>query len=177
MGDAITKEQQLSDVEKLLILKAMRDVIGNELDTNKDNLRGKVDKSYKKEWERTGGKSFDMRVRGKKVATYSISTSKEKTRTVFDLIDEGYLAAWLDSRDGVCACKAYADQNIEKFVEWYVKTTGDIPDGVEPREITVSKDGDYKGGRISRFNQGVMLEALGSDMPTVITGLLGGSNA
>ena len=167
---------QMGEVEWFLFLKMMRDAIGKELDTgNASNMRGQVDAVYRKLWEQTGGKSFEMRMRGNKVATYSVKTTKERHKTVYDLEDATAFGDWLFSEDGRQAAQMWADEHPEQFVKWYVERTGDIPDGVQPRDVTVSNEGEYNGGMVSQFRQQEVLRALGDDLPTAVAGLLGGA--
>jgi len=166
---------QMGEVEWFLFLKMVRDAIGKELDTgNASNIRGQVDAVYRKLWEQTGGEKYSMRMRGNKVATYSVKTTHEKHKTVYDLKDGDSFGDWLFSDDGKQAAQMWADEHAEQFVKWYVERTGDIPDGVEPRDVIVSNEGDYNGGMVSQFKPQQVLKALGDDLPTAIAGLLGG---
>lgn len=165
----------LGEVEWFLFLKMVRDAIGKELDTkNKSNMRGQVDAAYRRLWEQTGGKTYDMRMRGRKVATYSVKTKHEAHKTVYDLADADAFGDWLLSGDGTHAATLWADRHAEQFVKWYVEETGEIPDGVEPRDVMTSTEGEYDSGMVTHFQPQQVIEALGDDLPTAVAGLLGG---
>lgn len=175
---------ELTPIERFLIMQAIYSKAAGLVSTKEPgNLRSEIDAGYRAEYERTGGKSFSLKMFGEKVGTYSISENKgtpPTETTVFDLKDEDAFLAWLDSRDGQVACQWYADENAKAFVEWYVKKNGELPDGVEPRKVRTNGTvgGTYKGASLRGFDADKVLEIASEQglLPTRVAGLLGGDS-
>ena len=163
----------LGEVEYFLFLKMVRDAIGKELDTgNASNVRGLVDAAYMQLWEQTGGKSFEMRIRGQKAATYSVRTTSEKHKKVYDLKDPDAFDSWMATDDALDLRDDYVNEHVEDFVRFVIESIGEIPDGVEVRDITISNEGEYSNGAVLNFKPKVVLDALGADLPAAVAGLL-----
>lgn len=175
----------MNDVEQYLAAQSIYSKLGEIVSTKTpNNLRDQVAQGYRAEYERTGGKSFVMRVNGEPVATWSISETrptKEQTETVFDLNDEIAFDDWFQSEDGQTAIAWYADAHMMDFIRWYVARTGEVPAGVGAREV-VSKQAvtrrEYKGCSVrgldgKKFDPDKVLAAFGLELPTAIAGLLG----
>lgn len=134
---------ELNNTEKLAICQAFYNRVGEMVATkNPDNLRGEVDREMIEAYDRLGCKSFDVKLLGQKVGTYSLTISKpkpSKTRLELEIADYGELLKWA-IENGF----AIVD---EKAVIKHISETGDMPDGANV--IQVIEAGDV-GGEVSR---------------------------
>lgn len=164
---------ELSNVEKLAVAQAFLKSVGEMVETgNPDNLRGKVDAEMKRLYETStlAGSSFDVKLLGKKVGTYSLTISKpkeSKERKELAVDDETCFTDWalehgfftIDMR----ACEAY------------MRETGEVPDGCKVE--TVYEAGEV-GGEVKRTTLRIDTEkvarALGPQLEPVAQLLLDG---
>jgi hypothetical protein len=166
----------LNPVEKLAIAQAFMNKVGKLTKTGVyDNLRGEVDDYFADVYEETGGKSFDVKLFGKKVGTYSITTSKpepEHTEVSVEVVDAEEFCKWLAAFGGSSWKAVMA--HLNPLAEELLKITGELPDGCEAHSWTVPAD---DGGRITRstlkVNSDDVLDCIEAVLPEVGTMLLG----
>lgn len=144
---------ELNPVEKLAILQALQNRIGDMVKTkDPDNLRGEVDAMMVDMYENNplAGKSFDVKLFGQKVGTYSLSVSKGKPQTKrmdIDVRDVVEFRQW-------CADMGFLEVNM-KAVNDYVRTTGDVPEGCELLKVI---EPEVIGGEVTRTSLKVQPE-------------------
>jgi hypothetical protein len=165
-------------VERLAVEQAVYNAIGADLKTGVDgNLRGDVNDHYLDLYDATGATSFEVRVNGQKVGTYSFPKVKGRAGHV-DLVvrvtDFGALQAH-DDDDWMDFCSRWLDHHLAEVAEAYVRSTGDTLPGVELStvETPATPDGIRRGGTL-RVDAGKVAEALGPALPDTVAGLLGG---
>lgn len=165
--------KKLDKVEQLAVLQALQNRIGDMVKTkDPDNLRGQVDRMMVERYESDplAGKSYDVKLFGEKVGTYSLTVSKAKPqskRLDIDILDPVEFRQW-------CADMGFLEVNM-KAVDDYVKATGNVPEGCEP--ITVIEP-EIFGGEVTRTTLKVEPEkvahVLGHELGEFTVGLLEG---
>lgn len=167
---------ELNDMEQLVVLQSLYNAIGERVSTkNPDSLRAQIDQEYRRLYEQTGSKSFDVKLGGDVVGTYSIRFSKEKPseeRKVFEVIDTLGLAEWLDKVDQETITH-YVALNLERFAEFYFNETGELPDGCDMVPVvTPAVEKSYIGGLLKVDAESVA-GAIQTALPN-IAGLIAG---
>lgn len=170
---------ELGNAEQLAVCQALYKVLGKIVDTkNPDSLRGKMDAHWKRAYEATGSKSFDIRIGDDVIGTYSIKFSKEEpkqTRYQMEVRDYVKLAQWY-SEVPEEYIRQYLSRDLQPFAEYYFHETGEIPDGCVMDEIVIlAKPKQYAGG-VLRVNPDMVRKALGNELPAGVMGLLGDGN-
>ena len=90
----------MTDLEKLTIAQALYKAIAAAVSTkDPDSLRGRADVAAIKAYEATGAKGFDLRLRGRKVGTYSVRVSKPVHRTDLAVRDRAEFEGWCMAND------------------------------------------------------------------------------
>ena len=166
--------KQLSDVERLLVAQAIYNKLGKVVSTKDPNsLRSTVSDGYREVWERSGGKTYSMRLAGEKVATYSISETQPTVKEVFDLKDWDSFETWAASEDGWQTILDYVISDPQRFCKFVTEQTGEVPDGVDVRVEHIA-GGGYKSAAIKNIDTDRIIEIArdGMSLPTAIAGLL-----
>lgn len=166
------RADELTDVEKLAVAQAFYNAVGELVNTKNGALRMAANEFYERAYDTTGGKTYEVRLMGMKVGTYTITTSKPKPSTakvVLDVIDEDALFDWADQM-------GYVSWTIDReAVNDHFQESGEVPPGCKPTEVVTPGD---DGGRITRttlkVDNGAVIEALGRRIGTVATSLLEG---
>ncbi len=147
----------------------------------------------------SGGKTYDMLLRGRKVGTYSIRFSKAEHRTTVAIVDEDAFAQWafgnglarkqvvitLDVEEGMpdrligqkititedMFLKGVARQNyiVSDNAIATAQRDGEIPDGCEARVID---EPAVPIGSTLRIDPVLVAQAMGSELPSAVMGLL-----
>lgn len=169
--------EELPEIEQLAIYQAVYNYVGEKVSTkDPDSLRAAIDESYRELYEQTGSKSFDVKVNGEVVGTYSIRFSKEKqseTQLCFEVEDYVKLAEWFEENCSNQLLTSYAANNLEKFAEWCFTETGEMPEGCEiKKHITPAVDKAYIGGAL-RVDKESVAYAIHEALPGV-AGLIAG---
>ena len=162
---------ELSKMEKLAVCQAFIKSVGEKVETgNPRNLRGEVDREMIEAYEQLGCKSFDVKLLGRKVGTYTLTVSKpkpSKERVEYDVVDEDAFNRWAFENGYMVVDSKRVLKDMER--------TGELPDGCEP--ITVVEAG-YDGGEVTRTTLRVDTEqvarALGPQLEPVAQLLLEG---
>lgn len=182
---------EIAPVEQFLVVQAMYKKLAEQVNTkDPDNMRGHIDAAYKSEYDRTGGKSFSMKLGGEKVATYSISESKgtpAKTTRRLVVRDPHKLEKFIEDNMVQCVqaeempyAEMYAQAMAQNFAEYVLENFGEVCDGCEVvKHTTPGKPGGvYSGNSIRGLDEDAVL-AKAVDMgllSTRIAGLLGGGD-
>ena len=115
----------MADVEKLAIAQwAYRKFAGLVSTKDADSLRGQADEAYRRLYEQTGAKSYDVKLAGEKVGTYSLKVSKAKDEPRV-IVEDGYMfARWVYENHLDHLLKV--DQ---KALDKLFYDSGELPDG------------------------------------------------
>lgn len=143
----------MNPIERLAVEQAIYNAIGADLKTGvTHNLRGEVNAYYLDQYVHSGAKSFEVRVNGQTVGTYSFAKAKGRpaetvTEVVVTSIDA--LRAYDDS-DFDAYCARWVLGNIEQIARDYFAETGVLPDGMAVMEHHVPEvpDGIKAGGTL-----------------------------
>ena len=158
----------MNPIEQLAIAQALYKSVAAYVKTNDpDNLRGQVDAEYRRLFVETGAKSFEVRIDGVKVGTYSFAEKKSRVSRHLcwdeDYFDE--IMEWAIENDCVSLDESKVFDHIDD--------TGELPPhcGVDeycyPTEYTPSFKVDVEAVK----------EALGTGLPAAVHGLLEGGDA
>ena len=169
----------MKDIEQLAISQALYNLVADQVSTkDPDNLRGRVSQKYVELYEETGAKSFDVKLGGEKVGTFSLTVSKPTdsvTKTDFFVTDEAKFRAWEDFN---AAALDYATAHLQQIADWAFGMTGEIPEGCEVQQFEIA---GMPGGEVTRTTLKVdtekVVELVGNGLPEAARGLLeGGEN-
>ena len=164
---------ELTPVEKLAIAQAFYNSVGKMVNTkDPDNLRGQVNAYFERVFDATGAKSFDVKLLGEKVGTYSITVSKAKAPEVhYEVAVENWdeFELWAQEHG-----YAYVEYDMEAINRGFDRT-GEIPPGCK----TVAKvTPAVEGGKISRtalkVDADAVMDAIGPKLEAASTLLLEG---
>lgn len=169
------EEHQYSDVEKLAIMQAIYSEAASYVSTkDPHSLRCEVDRAYKELYEATGAKSFEVKINGNKVGTYSVKMSKPKpseAKVTFEVESYEDLARWFQD-DCMAFAARYVSMHLKEFAEWYFADTGELPDGCVLRKtVTTATNPQYLGGTLKIDNESVV-SAVGNVLEAGIGNLL-----
>lgn len=166
---------ELTNTEKLAVAQAFQKAVGDITKTgDPDNLRGEVDAEMKERYmsDPMAGKSYDVKLLGRKVGTYSITVSKGKPQKVtktLDILDMQEFMEWAE-REGFMAV------DMEAVMKHY-RLSGEVPDGCEPVEEI---EPEVLGGEITRTTLKIepneVARALGPQLEPIAYALLEGRN-
>lgn len=170
--------ERLTDTERLAIAQALYNMAGKLVSTkDPDSLRSSVDEGFKELYEQTGSKSFDVKVNGMDVGTYSIQFTKPKeseTRMVFVVEDYEKLAKWFKTSVSHGEIEHYVACDLKEFAEWQFNHTGEMPDGCNIRETIIpAVEKEYNGGRL-KIDPEKVASAIRNVLPGGIFGILEG---
>jgi len=163
---------ELDDVEKLAVAQALYNMVGGMVSTKTPgNLRDAVNKHYVGLYEQTGAKSFDVKLFGGKVGTFSVTTTKpveQVKRIALDVVDEHEFELWAGS-NGFIRTSYDWDGIYALFNE-----TGEVPEGCSPRaEVTPGKPGGEVKSTSFSLDYGAVEAAIGPQIEGVNALLLG----
>lgn len=166
---------ELSEVEKLIVKQAFVNAVGDDVSTKKPgNLRDRVDEQMKNAYLTSpiAGKSFDLKLMGQKVGTYSLTLSKGKpsrTEVSFEINDRDEFMAWAEE-NGYVEKVADMDAILADFEQ-----DGIVPNGCTPIEIVTPA---VVGGEITRttvkVDAGEVARVLGPQLEPMAYALLEG---
>jgi len=165
-------------MEQLAIKQALYKSLASDVSTkDPDSLRSVVDDKVVEMYEATGAKSFDVRVEGVKVGTFSVTVSKEVPESVtkrFAVTNITALDEWARGEDARALWEAYMTSHDKEFARWYFDQTGELPDGCDLVELVTPAQPSRVKGTTIRIDPKKVADALGSGLPTALAGLLGG---
>lgn len=166
----------MADTEMLALMQAIYNEIGSEVKTgDPDNLRGRVNDEYLRLYEETGATSFEVRVNGQRVGTYSFPKTKAqpaRQESTVEVVDYDALVAWEDS-DFDTFCESWVTRNIEAVARAYFEETGELADGmaIVTREVPATPEGIRSSGTM-RVQASKVAEAMGPRLEEAVRGLL-----
>ena len=142
----------MNDSERLAIAQAIYNHLGKLVSTkDPDSLRAQADREYKALFEQTGAKSFDVRVNGEKVGTYSVKVSKAKPEVTvkgIEITDDNALYDSIGFMQ-IYYLIEFARDHSQEFAEWYAVLTGEALEGCEWVEyVTPATEPAYMGGTL-----------------------------
>lgn len=148
---------ELKPVEKLAIAQACYKTIAGIVSTkDPDSLRGMCDQDAIANYLSTGAKSYDVRLMGEKVGTYSVRVNKPKRVEKLRVTDMDAYVAWCVEN----ACMTTDDQQAERRFQ----ETGELPDGCE---LEVTETSETVAGATLKVDEGKVADALGDALPAV----------
>lgn len=156
--------EEIRPLDKFLVLHAIYSKAAEQVSTKcADNLRSEIERGYRDEYERTGAKSFSLKLNGEKVGTYSISESRgtppRQTRE-FEATDDAALDNWVRGEEAQTYWDAFITSHRFEFAKWYFECMGELPDGCEmvTHETRGTLGGTYKGASLRGFDADKVLE-------------------
>jgi hypothetical protein len=150
-------------VEQLAVAQAVYKLAAEQVKTNEPgNLRAEVDAHFRELFEQAGAKSFDIRIGGEKVGTYSVKVTKPKMQTVCDCYDQSAYLAWCEEHGFV---RKVIDEDAASA---YFEETGELPFGCNVSEVE-TPGGQYAGGSL-RVDVPAINRALGGKVPIALLG-------
>ena len=168
----------MGPVERFVVMQALYSAIGEQVRTGRpDNLRGAVSESYRQAYELTGGTSFDIRLDGVKVGTFSFEKDKGEQgyeEQVLAVTDTGELLRWMRELPPERLLSYIVDKRHQVASDWLAET-GEVPPGcaVETREGPPKPAGIKGNGRV-RIDAAKVAEVLGSArLGDAVAGFLG----
>ena len=165
---------EYSPMEQLAIEQAIYKTIAADVSTKGDSLRNAIDGAIIEQYQRSGAKSYDVKVNGEKVGSYSVRLSKDKTEKVPRIEDADAFQRWLTDAENMPQIVSYIRDDDYRFLDWLIKSLGVVPDGVEVMDVT-HEGGDVMGTTF-RVDEHKVANALGNALPEAIAGLLGDSD-
>lgn len=166
---------ELSNTEKLAIAQAFQNVIGDMVSTKKPgNLRDAVDREMRELYEGNpmAGRSYDVRLLGTKVGTYSLTVSKPTesvAKMQLRIDDSAELLGWAIAEGFV---------NVDmSAVDAYFQEHGVVPDGCSAIEVVTPGSA---GGEITRttlrIDEEKVAQVMGNQLGAYAQNLLEGGN-
>lgn len=165
---------EYSPMEQLAIKQALYKTIAADVSTKGDSLRNAIDGAIIEQYERSGAKSYDVKVNGEKVGSYSVRLSKDKKEKVPRIENADAFQRWLTDPENMSQVVSYVRDDDYRFLEWLIKSWGIVPDGVEVMDVT-HEGGDVVGTTL-RIYEDKVANALGHALPEAIAGLLAGDS-
>lgn len=148
---------ELKPVEKLAIAQAVYKTVAGIVSTKEeDNLRDMCDQDAIANYLSTGAKSYDVRLMGEKVGTYSVRVNKPKHDEKLKVVDMDAYVAWCMEN----ACMTTDDAQAERRF----RETGELPDGCE---LEVTDTPETVAGATLKVDEAKVADALGDALPAV----------
>lgn len=188
----------MTDIERLAVAQALFKVLADVVSTkDPDSLRSKVDADMVATYEETGAKTFDLRLNGAVVGTYTVCVSKEAHRTDVVVDDDEAFLAW-------CLENGHAKNVTTYDVQMPDDPADDVSDAVAlllregviqehtttklcPRALTKAQEvGEVPGGckvvvvdepaeptgTMLRVDPLLVARAMGEELPGAVAGLI-----
>lgn len=167
----------ISNQERLAIFQAFYNAAGEHVSTKSPgNLRSQVDAEYRELYEQTGAKSFEQRVNGMRVGTYSVKVSKAKEAEMdvrFEVREPERLLEWVERQEHGDLVR-FAKAHAAEYAQDALLRTGELADGCSTYEVgTPAMPEQYAGGSL-RIDPQLVAEALGNQLPEAMNLLLEG---
>lgn len=166
---------ELSEVEELIVKQAFLNAVASDTKTKTpDNLRGRVDEMMKESYygNPMAGKSYDLKLMGRKVGTYSLTVSKPKPQEVetsLEVDDRNALYNW-------AVGEGFVQVDMDAILDHF-KRSGEVPEGCRPIEVVKP---EVVGGEITKttvsVDQAEVMRVLGPQLETVTYMLLEGEH-
>jgi hypothetical protein len=161
----------MTDLEKLAIAQGLYKAVGAIVSTKDPNsLRSQLDMTL---MDMYGGTPpvdrIVLEINGTEVGKLSISRKKATHKAEFVVEDTAAMWAWLHNEADETLLEDIVP-TIAKALDAYVERTGDVPDGCSVRHIDTPEG--IGGTRLTGCKPEKIAEALGSELPAAVVGLL-----
>lgn len=161
------KFSELKPVEQLAVAQAVYKTVASIVSTkDADSLRAQCDEDTIANYMSTGAKSYDVRVLGEKVGTYSVRVNKAKKVSTIAVEDAAAYYDW-------CAEMGYLVTDDKRAQQWF-EQTGELPDGCT---VIVDEQPERVAGTTLKVDERKVAAAMGGELPTAVRGLLEGEVA
>jgi hypothetical protein len=172
---------ELLPTERLYVAQAIYKAIAEMVSTKDEHsLRSEADQWLVDMYEQTGAKSYDARLCGQKVGTFSVKVAKAvagkavPTTAVKDW--EGF-EAWLWD-EGAETLKEFAIEHATEIAERWVDATGEMPEWATTTMVGVPGKPERGTGTTLRIDPQKVVDAMRGELGGAITHLLeGGADA
>lgn len=162
---------ELTKYDELVWLEA----VINEASKRRDWLKGECKDELLEQYELDGTTQKRSKLFGKGASVLSVTFSKPKGPqevVEFNMTDWEEFREWVDDDANVKAVRDYAFCKAESFGEWWLRTTGELPDGISRvTHMTDAEPERVTGARLS-VKPEMVFGALGIDFEDGIKGLL-----
>ena len=171
----------MNNIERLAVEQAVYNTIGADLKTGMaDNLRGEVNGFFLDLYQHTGAVSFEVRVGGQKVGTYSFARVKgqpEREVTEVRVTDVDAMRAD-ESDEFLDFVSRWIESHLPELAVQYAQETGELLDGMEYVTETIPATPDtIRPNGTMRIRPEKVAAALGNALPATIAGLLEGGQS
>lgn len=169
--------EELSVVERLAFEQAVFKVVAENVSAkNPDSLRSYADEEIVGNYRATGAKSYDVRVNGEKVGTYSVRVSKGRPEQVENrlAVRDPYAFDRYVRESATDEAMEYIHLMQDNFAAFLLNTYGVVPDGCEMVEERTPAQPSQVTGTTLRIDERRVFKAFGNELPTAMAGLLGG---
>ena len=171
----------MNSIERLAVEQAVYNTIGADLKTGvADNLRGEVNGFFLDLYQHTGAVSFEVRVSGQKVGTYSFSRIKgQPAQEVTEVRVTDVEALCADESDEFLDfISRWIESHLPELAVQYAQETGELLDGMEYVTETIPATPDtIRPNGTMRIRPEKVAAALGNALPATIAGLLEGGQS
>lgn len=169
----------MNNVEQLAFSQAVFKAVSELVSTkDPDSLRAEVDREFLELYEKTGAKSFDVKINDVIVGLYSMKFSKERPQEVrhsLEVKDYEALAKWFNEVPDE-ELRYYIALNLRDYAEWVFNYEGEVPDGCEVQEVITAAVPKQVIGGMLKVDGSKVCEAMRGQLGASVAGLLGGSD-
>ena len=168
----------MNNIEKLALSQAVFKAVSKLVSTkDPDSLRAEVDREFLELYEKTGAKSFDVKINDVIVGLYSMKFSEEKpqeTKTILTVKDYEQLARWFNDKTDE-EIRYYVALNLWDFANYCFTFDGEVPDGCEVQEVITAAVPKQVIGGMLKVDGSKVCEAMRGQLGASVAGLLGGA--
>jgi hypothetical protein len=168
---------ELLPTERLYVAQAIYKAIAEMVSTKDEHsLRSEADQWLVDMYEQTGAKSYDARLCGQKVGTFSVKVAKAvagKTVPTTDVKDWEGFEAWLFD-EGIETLKEFAIEHATEIAERWVDATGEMPEWATTTMVDVPGKPERVTGTTLRIDPQKVVDAMRGELGGAITHLLEG---
>lgn len=160
----------MTDLEKLAIAQGLFKAVGAIVSTKDPNsLRSAQDMELMRLYETIGVDRVTLKVGDTEVGKLSLRRKKATHKAEVVVEDTAALWAWLHNEADETLLADIVPA-IAKALDAYVERTGDVPDGCSVRHVDTPEG--IAGTTITGCKPEKIAEALGSELPAAVVGLL-----
>lgn len=165
------------NLERLAIAQALYKELGRIVGTgNPSNLRGACDEELRGLFEDSGGSAdrMSIRINGQKVGELTVNCTTESREERLEITDWEAFSEWrVEPKQLMEFILSEGDEleRMRQLAEWYLTTTGEMPDGCDLVETYVP-GGIFKNTTIKGITVGKVSKALGVPLVNEVAALL-----
>lgn len=168
----------MSDLDNLIVAQALYKELGKAVSTSTPgNLRSRVDDFFASEHERTGARTFDLKLNDELVGTYTrrkANKKRAKTENYLNIVNVAQLKAWLVDVTDI-ELREYVIDRLDDFARYKWEHDGEIPYGCTVETIDIDETPETYTGMM-KIDTKAVADAMRQQLPPVILGLLEGGN-